>query len=110
MRIETHGQQFEVTAALRDYAQSKLSRLADHFEQPCDIRVVLAADKPNYRAEATVTIAGKALHVEATASDMYAAIDMLTDKLDRLLLKQKEKREDQRNRAESLARSESGLS
>ena len=45
MRIETHGQQFEVTAALRDYAQSKLSRLADHFEQPCDIRVVLAGVK-----------------------------------------------------------------
>lgn len=105
MRIDIHGQQIEVTAALRDYVDSKMQRLARHFEQPCDVRVQLSVDKPHHKAEATATVAGRSLHTDATAPDMYAAIDLLADKLDRLLLKQKEKQVDQRTRAENPARS-----
>lgn len=100
MRIDIHGQHIEVTAALRDYTQSKLARLASHFDQHCDIKVTLTVDKPNHRAEATVNVAGKVLHVEATEPDMYAAIDALTDKLDRLLIKHKQKQHDERRRSE----------
>jgi putative sigma-54 modulation protein len=89
MRIETHGQQIEVTPALRDYVESKLQRLSRHFEQPFDVRTQLSLDKPDHRAEATVNIAGKTLHCDANAVDMYAAIDLLADKLDRLLMKHK---------------------
>ena len=103
MRIETHGQQIEVTAALRDYVESKLERLKRHFEQPFDVRALLTLDNPDHRAEATVNIAGRTLHAEARAVDMYAAIDLLADKLDRLLLKHKEKQVDH-HRGESLAR------
>ena len=91
MRIETHGQQIEVTPALRDYVESKLARLARHFEQPFDVRTQLSIDKPAHRAEATVNLAGRTLHADANAIDMYAAIDLLADKLDRLLVKHKEK-------------------
>ena len=52
MRIETHGQQLEVTPALRDYVESKLARLARHFEQPFDVRTQLSLNKPDHRAEA----------------------------------------------------------
>ena len=103
MRIETHGQQIEVTPALRDYVESKLARLQRHFEQPFEVRTLLTLDKPDHRAEATVTIAGRTLHAESSAVDMYSAIDLLADKLDRLLLKQKEKLVDH-HRGESLAR------
>ena len=94
MRIETHGQQIEVTPALRDYVESKLARLARHFEQPFDVRTQLSLDKPDHRAEANVLIAGRTLHADATGENMYAAIDLLADKLDRLLMKHKEKRVD----------------
>jgi len=104
MRIETHGQQIEVTAPLRDYVETKLARLERHFDQPFDVRTQLSLDRPNHRAEATITCAGRVMHADATAVDMYAAIDLLTDKLDRLLLKQKEKMVDH-HRGESLARS-----
>ena len=104
MRIETHGQQIEVTPALRDYVESKLARLARHFDQPFDVRTQLSLDKPDHRAEATVNIAGRTLHADAAAIDMYAAIDLLADKLDRLLMKHKEKQVDH-HRGESLARS-----
>lgn len=103
MRIETHGQQIEVTAALRDYVESKLARLQRHFEQPFDIRTQLRLDKLQHCADATVTFAGRTLHAESSALDMYSAIDLLSDKLDRLLLKQKEKLVDH-HRGESLAR------
>jgi len=104
MRIETHGQQIEVTAALRDYVETRLARLARHFDQPFDVRTLLTLDKPDHRAEATVNVAGRTLHADAAAIDMYAAIDLLADKLDRLLMKHKEKQVDH-HRGESLARS-----
>lgn len=104
MRIETHGQQIEVTPALRDYVESKLARLARHFDHPFDVRALLTLDKPDHRAEATMIIAGKTLHADASGVDMYAAIDLLADKLDRLLMKHKEKQSDH-HRGESLARS-----
>jgi len=104
MRIETHGQHVEVTAALRDYVEAKLGRLQRHFDQPFDVRTQLSLDKPDHRAEATVNFAGRTLHADAAAIDMYAAIDLLTDKLDRLLMKHKEQQVDH-HRGESIARS-----
>ena len=103
MQIETHGQQIEVTPALRDYVETRLARLARHFEHPCQIRVQLGLDKPEHKAVATVNLSGRTLHTDASGQDMYAAIDLLADKLDRLLMKQKEKMVDH-HRGESLAR------
>jgi len=91
MHIETHGHQIEITPALREYVETKLERLRRHFERPCEVRVQLGIDKPQHLAEATVTLAGKTLHTDAAGVDMYAAIDLLADKLDRLLLKHKQK-------------------
>ncbi|NUS59798.1 MAG: ribosome-associated translation inhibitor RaiA [Lysobacter sp.] len=91
MRIDTYGQQLEVTPALRDYVESKLSRLSRHFDQPIDVRTQLSLERTDHCAEANVNIAGRTLHADATAQNMYAAIDLLADKLDRLLMKHKEK-------------------
>ena len=92
MRIETHGQQIEITPPLRDYVEAKLARLERHFDQPIDARVVLGLEKSDQRAEATLNMTGRTVHADATGVDMYAAIDLLADKLDRLLVKHKEKR------------------
>ena len=107
MQIETHGQQMEVTPALRDYVETRLARLSRHFEHPCVIRVQLGLDKPEHRAEATITLAGRTpMHAIANGVDMYAAIDLLADKLDRLLVKQKSKMVDH-HRGENPARAAS---
>ena len=70
MQIETHGQQIEVTPALRDYVENRFARLGRHFEHPCQIRVQLGLDKPHHRAEATVTLmpAAKPKRREATSA------------------------------------------
>ncbi|MGH8027497.1 MAG: ribosome hibernation-promoting factor, HPF/YfiA family [Pseudoxanthomonas sp.] len=94
MRIETHGQQIEVTPAMREYVESKFKRLERHFDQPLEVRTQLGIRKPDYLAEATLSLAGRTLHADAGAETMYAAIDILADKLDRLLLKHKQKKID----------------
>ncbi len=104
MRIEIYGQQIEITAALRDYVETKFGRLQRHFEQPFEVRAQLGLDKPDHRAEATIICSGRTFHADAAAVDMYAAIDLLVDKLDRLLLKHKSKQVDQQRRGESLSR------
>ncbi|TZF91605.1 ribosome hibernation-promoting factor, HPF/YfiA family [Cognatilysobacter lacus] len=103
MRIDIHGQHIDVTPALRDYVATRFERLARHFEQPFEIRTVLAVEKARQWAEATIILAGRRVHADADGRDVYAAIDVLADKLDRALLKHKEKRADH-HRGESLAR------
>jgi len=106
MRIEISGHQMEITAALREYAQEKMGKLAKHFEQHLDTRMILSVDKLEHKAEATVHTPGKTLFADSLAADMYAAIDLLADKLDRLVIKQKEMLKDH-HRGESAARSDS---
>lgn len=106
MRIDISGHQMEVTKALQDYAHEKLGRLAKHFDQHLDTRMILSVDKLEHKAEATIHTPGKTLFADALAPDMYAAIDLLTDKLDRLVIKQKEKVKNH-HRGESAARSDS---
>ena len=91
MRIETYGQQIEVTPALKEYVETKLERAGRHVDQHCEVRVQLSTRKPDFLVVATVNLPGRTLHADAAASTMYAAIDILADKLDRLVIKHKEK-------------------
>ena len=91
MRIEAYGQQVEVTPALKEYVETKLERLGRHFDQHCEVRVQLSTRKPDYLVVATVNLPGRTLHADAAEPTMYAAIDVLADKLDRLVIKYKEK-------------------
>jgi|AutmiccommuBRH23_1029490.scaffolds.fasta_scaffold00066_31 putative sigma-54 modulation protein len=104
MQIEISGHQIDVTPALNDYVRTKLDRVDRHLEQPFTVRVILSVDKLIHKAEATLSPPGKTLFAEAVADDMYAAIDLLADKLDRIALKHKGKITDH-HRGENLSRS-----
>ena len=104
MQIETYGQQMEVTPALRSHVETRFERLGRRIDHDCEIRVQLALEKPNHKAIATVNLSGRTLHSDATGQDMYAAIDLLVDKLDRQLVKHKEKLTEGR-RGDGLAKS-----
>lgn len=104
MRIEINGHQIDVTPALRDYVLARLDKLERHSDQLLDGHVILTVEKLVQKAEATLNLAGRSMHAEATAADMYAAIDLLADKLDRQVLKHKEKVTDH-HRGDSAARS-----
>ena len=91
MNLQLTGHHLEVTPALKDYVQNKLTRVSNHFDQLIDIRVVMSVEKLTQRVEATLRVPGNDMHVECEDENMYSAIDLLADKLDRQVLKYKEK-------------------
>jgi putative sigma-54 modulation protein len=94
----------DVTDALRDYVSTKLTKIERHFDHMTDVHCVLTVEKLAHKAEATIHLSGGTLHAEATAADMYAAIDGLTDKLDAQVRKHKEKATDHHAREVEKAR------
>ena len=91
MNLNITGHHLEVTAAIRDYVGAKLERVTRHFDHVLDVTVIMTVEKLVQKVEANIHVSGKDIHAEASDSDMYAAIDLLADKLDRLVLKHKEK-------------------
>jgi putative sigma-54 modulation protein len=91
MQITVSGQQMAITEALRSYASEKLARLQRRFDHVTTTNVVLHVEKNRHLAEATLHAKGATLHANAEGESMYAAIDCLADKLDRQILKYKEK-------------------
>jgi putative sigma-54 modulation protein len=96
MNLNVSGHHLEVTPAIRTYVHSKLERIARHFDHVIDAHVILTVDKLRQKAEATLHVRGKDLHCECEQEDLYAAIDLLADKLDRQVLRYKDKRYDKR--------------
>lgn len=91
MQINITGHHVELTPALRAYATEKLQRLSRHFDHVISINVILKVDNHQQQAEATVNAAGKALFAQDIDSDMYAAIDGLSDKLDKQVRRYKDR-------------------
>lgn len=91
MNVQVSGHQVEVTQAIRDYVLSKLERVKRHFDQVIEISVVLSVQKLRQKAEISVHLPGKDIHVESDDADMYAAIDLTMDKLDRQIIRHKQK-------------------
>ncbi len=86
-----------VTPAIRAYVVAKLDRVTRHFDHVIDVNVVLSVDKLDQKAEVNVHLSGKDIHVQCHDADMYAAIDGLVDKLDRQIIKHKEKHQESRS-------------
>jgi putative sigma-54 modulation protein len=110
MNLTLTGHHLEITPAIRAYVTSKLDRVARHFDHVIDVNVVLCVDKLQQIVEANVHVRGKEIHAESVEPDMYAAIDALADKLDRQVIKHKEKLTDHRcdpaERARAAARAD----
>ena len=104
MNLTISGHHLELTPAIREHVQNKLERIKRHFDHVIDIAVILTIDKlpekeKRQRAEITLHVRGKDLHAESIAQDLYAAIDLLVDKLDRQVIKYKSKMQDHQHEA-----------
>jgi putative sigma-54 modulation protein len=91
MQLNITGHQIDLTDSLQLYVREKFQKLERHSDQITLVHVVLNIEKLSHLAEATAHVPGAELFANAGASDMYPAIDQLVDKLDRQLLKHKEK-------------------
>ncbi|WP_115720029.1 ribosome hibernation promoting factor [Gallaecimonas mangrovi] len=91
MQINLTGHHIEITEPLRSYVSEKFAKLERHFEHISNVHVVLNVEKIRQTAEAKLHISGGELHASCEQDNMYAAIDGLIDKLDRQIIKHKEK-------------------
>ncbi len=96
MNLNVSGHHLEVTPAIRSYVRAKLERIERHFDHVIDAHVILTVDKLRQKAEVTLHVRGKDLHCESEEGDLYAAIDLLADKLDRQVLRHKGKLQERR--------------
>ncbi len=99
MNLTISGHHLDVTPALREYVLTKLDRVTRHFDQVVDISVLLTVEKlkekeRRQKAEVTLHAKGKDIFVEQSHEDLYAAIDQLMDKLDRQVVKHKDRLQD----------------
>ncbi len=92
MNLTIRARHMPVTPAIRSYVESKLSRIRRHFDHVIDVNVILTVDHLAQKAEVTCHVAGKDIFVESDDPDLYAAIDALADKLDRQIVKYKDRR------------------
>lgn len=92
MKITIRGKNFEVTDSLRDYAEKKLSKLTRYLDQIHEAQVTLFAEKDTYVVEVTIPLNGIILRGEEESHDsLYAALDMVIDKLEKQIQKQRTK-------------------
>jgi len=102
MQIDITGHHLTITDGLRDHVNNKFQKLERHFDNLVDGHVILTVEKLVHRAEATLSVSGAKLFANASHQDMYAAIDALVGKLDRQIVKHKEKRTDHRRHEGSV--------
>ena len=96
MNLTISGHHLDVTPALRNYVTTKLDRITRHFDQVVDVKVLLTVDNLKekdlrQRAECNIHVKGKDLFAESAHADLYAALDDLADKMDRQVLRHKDK-------------------
>jgi len=91
MQINLTGHHLDITDSLRSYVQEKFERIARHFEHINNVHVILQVEKVRQIAEAKLNVNGGEIFANSESEDMYASIDTLVDKLDRQVIKHKEK-------------------
>ena len=91
MNITVNAKYITLTDAIRDYSEKKIQRIAKYFDDKMDIHVNLNVEKNMHIAEIFVNVKGMFLKGIEKSEDMYASIDMAVDKIERQVVKYKEK-------------------
>jgi putative sigma-54 modulation protein len=91
MQLNISGHHLDITPALRQHSNEKLSKIKHHFDQVINVNMILEVQKDVQMAEATIHLSGTDLFAKAQSSDMYVSIDQLINKLDSQIIKHKEK-------------------
>ena len=93
MQITVKGHNVDVTQALNDYVNDKFTKIDRQSDGIKAIQVTLSVEKTEQKAEAVIDVVGDTFHTEAIEQDLYAAIDVLLDKVVRIIVKHKEKQQ-----------------
>ena len=99
MKIISSGKQLKVTDAIRKYAEEKINKISKYSDAITEVDVVLTVEDtksegPVHKADGLVYASGTKIKIEAEDKDLYAAIDELSDRLERQVRKYKERQKD----------------
>lgn len=91
MKISIRGDKVEITKSIKEYIEEKISKLDKYFEKNADIKcsVIVRVKNGNQTVEVTVPTSKFTLRAEESHADLYAAVDLIQDKLERLIRKNK---------------------
>lgn len=91
MPLSITGQNIDITDSIREYVTTKMDKITHHVEDITNAHIVLNVEKDRHMADGNLQATGATMHASASSDDMYAAIDQMVDKLDRQVVKHKEK-------------------
>ncbi|MDE0310417.1 MAG: ribosome-associated translation inhibitor RaiA [Acidiferrobacterales bacterium] len=94
MEITITGHHMNITDSVREYVNKRLKKVGNHFRHPTKVDVILHKEKSTFQSEATVHARKVYIHAKSEAPDMFKAIDAMSSKLDRQVIKHKELRTD----------------
>lgn len=89
MQLAVRGKNIEITNALRDYVEKKVGKIERFVDQPVNAQVNLYVERGRHVVEVTAALNGLILRGEEATGDMYSAIDLVADKLERQLQRYK---------------------
>ena len=104
MNLTISGHHLDVSPALRSYVTNKLDRISRHFDQVVDVKVILTVENQRekegrQRAECNIHVKGNDMFAASSHADLYAAVDELVDKLDRQVVRHKDRLQDHHHAA-----------
>jgi len=91
MHIQITAKNIDLTDAIRSYVNKKIGKVKKYFDQVIEVHVVLEVQKNLHTAEVLVNAKGVFLKGLEKSEDLYASIDLAVDKIERQLIKYKEK-------------------
>tara|TARA_B110000008_G_C16901810_1_gene537119 strand:+ start:604 stop:930 length:327 start_codon:yes stop_codon:yes gene_type:complete len=94
MNINITGRHFEITSALMEYIENKFIKINNHFDHVIDVKFILSVEKFDNIVDATIHLPHLDINAKSVDEDMYKSIDLVINKLDRQVIKYKEKIKD----------------
>lgn len=99
MKITISGKQLEVTDAIKEYTEEKVSKITKYLKNITETHITLSVEHtksegPVHKASAQAFVPGKVINLDVESDDLYNAIDELSEKLERRVRKYKEKMQD----------------
>lgn len=91
MEIQITGHHLDITKSMRQHVNRRLKKIENHFQHPTTTDVVLHKDKSSWQAEATIRGRKILIHAKSEAQNVFSAVDSLSHKLDRQVIKHKER-------------------
>tara|TARA_B110000305_G_C19043507_1_gene449273 strand:+ start:30 stop:365 length:336 start_codon:yes stop_codon:yes gene_type:complete len=109
MNLNITGRHFEVTPALKEYVENKFNKINNHFNHVIDAKFILSVEKFDNIVDATIHLPHLDINAKSVDEDMYKSIDLVITKLDRQVIKYKEKNKDHHQSEGSIKNKSSNL-